>query len=136
MAASGRLSGVNVAIEAPMSVRHLTFAAAALLLSACGDSSKIPEQNSTAARPQIPEPTQSLIPTVHIAKATGWSADGKPNAAPGLNVPAFARVLDHPRWVFVLPNGDVLVAESNAPERPEQGKGIKGRIMKWAQSYA
>ena len=122
-----------------MSVRHLTFAAAAalaLLLSACGDSSKIPEQQSIGARPQIPEPTKSLIPTVHIAKATGWSADGKPTAATGLNVTAFARGLDHPRWVFVLPNGDVLVAESNAPERPEQGKGVKGRIMKWAQSYA
>lgn len=42
---------------------------------------------------------------------------------------AFARCLDHPRWLYVLPNGDVLVAESNAPPKPEDGKGIKGWLM-------
>ena len=59
-----------------------------------------------------------------------------PQSAPGTQVVAFARGLDHPRWLYVLPNGDVLVAESNAPPNPEDGKGIKGwlmgLVMKWA----
>ena len=59
-----------------------------------------------------------------------------PQSAPGTQVVAFARGLDHPRWLYVLPNGDVLVAESNAPPKPEDGKGIKGwlmgLVMKWA----
>ena len=101
-------------MSATMSVRHLTFAATAtlaLLLSACGDSSKIPEQQSTGPQPQIPEPTKSLIPTVKVAKATGWGADGKPAAAAGLTVTAFARGLDHPRWVY------------RAAERRRAGRG-------------
>jgi glucose/arabinose dehydrogenase len=59
-----------------------------------------------------------------------------PQSAPGTQVVAFASGLDHPRWLYVLPNGDVLVAESNAPPKPEDGKGIKGwlmgLVMKWA----
>jgi glucose/arabinose dehydrogenase len=59
-----------------------------------------------------------------------------PQSAPGTQVVAFARGLDHPRWLYVPPNGDVLVAESNAPPKPEDGKGIKGwlmgLVMKWA----
>jgi glucose/arabinose dehydrogenase len=53
-----------------------------------------------------------------------------------LNVNAFATGLDHPRWLYVLPNGDVLVAETNAPERPDDSKGIKGWFMKRAQKKA
>jgi glucose/arabinose dehydrogenase len=59
-----------------------------------------------------------------------------PQPAPGTQVVAFASGLNHPRWLYVLPNGDVLVAESNAPPKPEDGKGIKGwlmgLVMKWA----
>jgi glucose/arabinose dehydrogenase len=51
-------------------------------------------------------------------------------------VTAFATGLEHPRWVYVLPNGDVLVAETNAPERPDEGKGVKGRVMKMMQTKA
>ena len=71
-----------------------------------------------------------------IAPAKGWPAGGTPLAAEGTAVAAFAEGLDHPRWLYVLPNGDVLVAETNAPPRPEQGRGIKGwakkRVMKQA----
>ena len=67
---------------------------------------------------------------MHIAPAKGWPHGGAPTAAPGLAVKAFATGLDHPRWIYVLPNGDVLVAESNAPAKPDDGKGIKGWIMK------
>jgi glucose/arabinose dehydrogenase len=52
-----------------------------------------------------------------------------PQGAPGTRVAAFARDLDHPRWLYVLPNGDVLVAQTNAPPKPEDGRGIKGWVM-------
>jgi glucose/arabinose dehydrogenase len=79
--------------------------------------------------PKLPKPSTSLIPTVNIAEATGWPAGRQPSAAPGLRVNAFARGLDHPRWMLVLPNGDVLVAESNKPAGKEP-KGIKGWFQK------
>src|SRR6202008_982034 len=65
----------------------------------------------------------------HVASVAGWKAGEKPEVAPGLSVNAFAEGLDHPRWLYVLPNGDVLVAESNAPPRPDDRKGIKGWVM-------
>jgi glucose/arabinose dehydrogenase len=78
----------------------------------------------------LPEPNKTLIPTVNIAPAIGWPDGTKPTAAAGTQVAAFAEGLDHPRWLYVLPNGDVLVAETNAPPKPEDGKGIKGWVMK------
>ena len=104
--------------------------ALALLLAGCGDTAKIPEEATVGPNPTLPQPTETTIPTVKIAKATGWPEGVKPKPAAGLAVTAFATGLDHPRWILSLPNGDVLVAESNAPERPEQGTGIKGMIMK------
>jgi glucose/arabinose dehydrogenase len=109
---------------------------ASLLLAGCGDSAKLPEQASTGSNPPIPEPTTSLLPTVNIAVARGWPGGQTPKAAAGLTVAAFANGLDHPRWLYVLPNGDVLAAETNAPERPEEGKGIKGWIYKAVQKRA
>jgi glucose/arabinose dehydrogenase len=107
-----------------------------LALTACGDSSTLPEQAATGPNPTLPEPTETFIPTVHIAKAIGWPEGGKPTPAAGLAVNAFATGLDHPRWLVVLPNGDVLVAETNAPERPEGGWSVKGIVFKMAQKYA
>jgi glucose/arabinose dehydrogenase len=80
--------------------------------------------------PALPAPSITLLPKVKIAPAVGWPVNARPQAAPGLTVSAYSGELAHPRWLYVLPNGDVLVAETNAPERPEQGKGIKGAIMK------
>jgi glucose/arabinose dehydrogenase len=108
----------------------------ALFLAGCGDSANLPAQQTHGANPSLPEPNKTVIPTVHIAKAEGWKVGEKPTPAQGLSVTAFAAGLDHPRWVYVLPNGDVLVAESNAPQRPEEGKGIKGHIYQWAQKRA
>ena len=51
-------------------------------------------------------------------------------------VNAFATGLDHPRSVYVLPNGDVLVAETNAPPKPDDGKGIKGFVYEQVQKWA
>jgi glucose/arabinose dehydrogenase len=108
----------------------------ALTLVGCGDSSKLPEQASVGAKPEIPEPARSLIPTVNVAKATGWGESGAPKVGPGLTVAAFSTGLDHPRSLLVLPNGDVLVAETNAPERPDEGKGIKGKVFQFFQKRA
>ena len=92
--------------------------------------------SSVGANPQLPEPEKRLLPVVQIAPATGWPAKGKPTTAPGVAVKAFATDLQHPRWIYVLPNGDVLVTESNAPERPKDGGGVKGVVMKRVMAKA
>jgi glucose/arabinose dehydrogenase len=99
-----------------------------LTLAACGDMSSLPAGAGVGPSPTLPQPNKSLIPTVDIAPAKGWHG-GKPAAAQGLEVSAMASGLDHPRWLHVLPNGDVLVAETNGPERPDDTKGIRGYIM-------
>jgi glucose/arabinose dehydrogenase len=101
-----------------------------------GHPARLPETASIGPSPTLPEPTKELLPTVNIAKAKGWSDGGKPTPASGLAVTAFATGLQHPRWLHVLPNGDVLVAESDGPPRPEEGKGVKGFIYKAAQKRA
>jgi glucose/arabinose dehydrogenase len=108
----------------------------ALCLAGCGDSAKFPEIAGQGPSPTIPAPTERLIPTVKIAPAKGWPKDRKPAPASGFSVTAFATGLDHPRTLLVLPGGDVLVAETNAPERPEDGRGVKGMIYKQVQSWA
>jgi glucose/arabinose dehydrogenase len=97
-----------------------------------GDTAKFPETAGMGPSPII----KALIPTIHIAPARGWPAGGKPIPANGLAVNAFATGLDHPRWLHVLPNGDVLVAETNAPSRPEDEKGFKGFIAQIVQRWA
>jgi glucose/arabinose dehydrogenase len=104
--------------------------AAVLLLAACGDRAKLPVTAGMGPAPELPSPAHSLIPTVKVADATGWPAGAVPTAAEGLTVAPFATGLDHPRWLDVLPNGDVLVAETNAPARPKEGKGLKAWFMK------
>jgi glucose/arabinose dehydrogenase len=100
-----------------------------IALSGCSEMSRLPAGADTGPDPTLPPPKRTLIPTVQIAPAKGWPAGVTPKAAPGTRVAAFATGLQHPRWIYVLPNGDVLVAETNAPERPEDSKGIRGRIM-------
>lgn len=97
--------------------------------AACAETATLPTAATTGLTPTLPPPQKKLIPTVHIAPAKGWPPGTTPHAAPGTRVAAFARGLDHPRWLYVLPNGDVLVAETNAPPRPDNGKGIKGWAM-------
>ena len=109
---------------------------ACLLLAAewgCSVLAELPPEATVGPDPQLPQPSKSLIPTVNVVKAVGWPANAKPVAAPGLVVSSFATGLEHPRWIYVLPNGDVLVAESAAPPKPgpEPGnKGVKAWFMK------
>ncbi|HEY5965890.1 MAG TPA: sorbosone dehydrogenase family protein [Xanthobacteraceae bacterium] len=106
-----------------------------MALAGCGDSAKIPEDQTVGANPTLPPPTSTLIPTVNIAPAKGWQANEMPGPASGLSITALARDLDHPRWLHVLPNGDVLVAETNAPERPERSGPrtfVMNQVMKRA----
>lgn len=110
---------------------HLVFVIAlAGGLSACGETSSLQVSDGTGPSPKLPEPNKTLIPTVNIAPAIGWPEGAKPTAAAGTQVAAFAEGLDHPRWLYVLPNGDVLVAETNAPPKPDDSKGIRGWVMK------
>ena len=108
------------------------LAAPLILIAAvgCAERATLPVEAGTGPSPTLPEPNHTLIPTVNIAKASGWSTGEKPTPAAGFQVHSFAANLEHPRWLYVLPNGDVLVAETNAPPKPEDGKGIKGYFMK------
>ena len=122
-----------------MSTRFLlpiAGSAMVLALTGCMQASKQPITESYGFHPNLPEPKSSLLPTVNIAPAKGWSAGAMPTPASGLKVQAFAKGLEHPRWLYVLPNGDVLVAETDAPPKPEDSKGIKGKIMKLVMKRA
>src|SRR5689334_437905 len=99
---------------------------AAVVVFTMSRSIALPPESGYGENPTLPTPDQRLIPVLNAPNATGWSEGQKPVAAEGMEVTAFATGLDHPRWLYVLPNGDVLVAETNAPERPEDAKGIKG----------
>lgn len=82
-------------------------------LSACRDLATQPLAAGSGPRPSLPETVSLLLPTVNIAPAIGWPTGVAPAAAPGLQVHAFARGLEHPRYLVVLPNGDVLVPFAN-----------------------
>lgn len=99
-----------------------------------GGPAVLPASSGFGPNPELPDPYQRLIPVVNPPNAVGWADGEKPAAAEGMEVTAFASGLDHPRWLYVLPNGDVLVAESNAPaNRPDDSKGIKGWFFKFFQ---
>jgi glucose/arabinose dehydrogenase len=113
------------------SARILVASALVVMLASCGGASNAPEQAGIGRHPVLPEPTSRLLPTINIAPAKGWLRDAKPAAAAGLVVNVFANGLNHPRWLYVLPNGDVLVAESNAPQ-----KLVVGGPRTWAMGIA
>jgi len=129
------LAGVKIATRVVMTtstfavLRFSVAASFALSLTACGETAKLPFSAGVGPNPTLPAPNKTLIPTVHIAPAKGWPDGLMPTSPPGTVVNAFAAGLDHPRWLYVLPNGDVLVAETNAPPKPDGG-GVKAWIMK------
>jgi glucose/arabinose dehydrogenase len=120
----------------PTLLRWTTLAMACLVLAACGDTAKLSVADGTGPQPKLVSPNPTLIPTVNIASVRGWPDGTTPQAAEGTRVAAFASGLDHPRWLHVLPNGDVLVAESNAPKRGEGGQGLRGFVAGIVMKFA
>jgi len=110
----------------------LAALAAATLLAGCGDTARLSPSRSIGPAPELPPPRSTLLPTVEVAEAVGWPAGAAPVAAAGLRANAFATGLDHPRWLHVLPNGDVLVAESAAPPKPPgmEPRGLRAMFMR------
>ena len=112
----------------------LIFSISAVLLAGCGESATLPVVKGQGPDPELPPPNKTLIPTVNIAPAEGWAPGQMPVVTDTMSVNAFATGLDHPRWLHVLPNGDVLVAESNAQPKPP--KGLRGRAMAFVMKRA
>ncbi|MDB6164800.1 MAG: sorbosone dehydrogenase family protein [Xanthomonadaceae bacterium] len=109
---------------------RLATVAGLLAFAGCGSGAEQLAHQDMGPNPVLPPPAHSLIPTVAIAPARGWPPGAMPTPASGLAVNALATGLAHPRSLYVLPNGDVLVAETDAPPKPEDGKGLKGWVMK------
>ena len=115
--------------------KHILIILAILVVAAGGvvwwvlqpDEAKLAITSVQGERPTISAPRDQTIPTVAVADAVGWKNGAMPVAAPGLKVAAFANGLNHPRWLYRLPNGDVLVAETNSP--PRKGSGIADYVM-------
>ncbi|MGY3035178.1 glucose/arabinose dehydrogenase [Bradyrhizobium sp. USDA 4354] len=115
---------------------HALLCSSLLFLAGCNDGSGDPKAQ-VGANPTLPDIQQYLLPSVHIARIIGWKKDETPTVAPGLQVKAFATGLQHPRSLYVLPNGDVLVVESKAPKgapikRPKEI--VMGYVESWATS--
>jgi hypothetical protein len=103
-------------------IRHprpasLALAGLAFAVAACGRT-PAPPSTQYGAAPELPAPQQYLLPPMRIAVSKGWGTDQTPDVAPGLQIHAFATGFAHPRTVYTLPNGDVLVVETNGPHAP------------------
>lgn len=114
----------------------LAFLPLLVLVSGCVEQARLPAHAGTGVEPSLPEPQRTLLPTVEIAPAVGWTDGATPTPAADLKVTLFAAGLDHPRWLYVLPNGDVLVAETNAPPGKSGISGLKGAVMKLVMKRA
>ena len=120
-------------------VRNITLIFIALALAGVWyitrpDVAQLPLDAVTGPKPNITEGREQIFPTIKVAEVDRWKAGEAPIAAPGLIVERFAESLDHPRNMYVLPNGDVLVAETNSP--PREAGGIEGFVMKWLMGKA
>ena len=98
------------------------------------DTARLDVNQVTGKRPDITAPRIQMLPTIGVAKAVGWPKGAMPTAAPGMKVQPFAAGLDHPRWLYRLPNGDVLVAETNSP--PRKGPGVVTTVMNFLMGRA
>ncbi len=117
--------------------KHILIILAILLVAGGGvlwwatrpDEATVPLATVEGDIQRLPAPRDQTIPTVRVAAAVGWKDGATPVAAPGLKVAAYASGLDHPRWLYRLPNGDVLVAETNSP--PRRNGGVAGVVMRF-----
>ena len=112
--------------------RVVAICVAATFLGGCDDDSFDPS-SQIGPNPVLPEPHQYLFPPMHLSKASGWKTDEKPTVAAGLKIEAIATGLEHPRSVYVLPNGDILIVESKAPPAPPISRP-KDLVMQWIES--
>jgi glucose/arabinose dehydrogenase len=128
-----RLTAGGMPVRATQLTALLALATASC---SCTESARLAAREDTGPNPVLTTPEKGIIPTVSIAPAKGWAPDATPTPVAGRRVTAFARNLSHPRWLYVLPNGDVLVAESNAPAGKSGIGGLKGKIMAAAMKKA
>ncbi|QGP78125.1 PQQ-dependent sugar dehydrogenase [Sphingobium sp. CAP-1] len=112
----------------------LALAGGTFLYLAQGDTAQLPAGADTGKEPVFTAPRSEMLPTVNIAEVKPWTANEKPVAASGLAVARFADGLAHPRSMLRLPNGDILVAETNSPPRPKDG--IVNRVMNYLMNKA
>ena len=119
---------LSMSLPSPGTLRLAGPALLALALAGCGETAKLPVEAGVGPSPQLPAPNKTLLPTMNIATATGWGDTAAPTPAAPFKVAALARGLEHPRWLYTLPNGDVLVAESNRPPKPKEDESLYRRI--------
>ena len=118
-----------------LTVKLISVGLIGLILTSCSETAKLANGESFGPRPNLSQMNKKMMPTVNVAKAIGWPADEKPIAAQGTTVVAFASDLVHPRWLYELPNGDILVAESTHIEKNNRFSfkaWIAGLLMKKA----
>src|SRR5947209_9782601 len=118
------------------SATMMLIALASAAVAGCGVPARVPVLAETGPHPLMPKPRPSLIPVMKVVTAKGWHGDETPITPGDLSVRPFAKDLDHPRWLYVLPNGDVLVSETNAPKRPDDARGVKGFFFRLFQARA
>ncbi len=100
-----------------------------------GGRADLPVEAGYGATPALPPPVTGPVPTLGLARAIGWPPGERPSVPEGLAVTAFATGLQHPRWLYRLPNGDILVAESNAPEDSRHCKAAVRVVGGWVMGY-
>jgi glucose/arabinose dehydrogenase len=128
------MRALNISASAKLPrLAALVVAVAGLGLAGCDDHAGDPK-TQIGANPVLPALQQYLMPPMRVAKVIGWGKDEHPTVPQGLQVQALATGLEHPRSLYVLPNGDVLVVESNGPKAPIYRP--KDIITGWVQWFA
>jgi glucose/arabinose dehydrogenase len=124
-------------LRLPLSIKQVGLAlvcSSALALAACSDSdSSFDPQSQVGPNPNLPELKQYLFPPMRLATVVGWKSGEKPTVADGLKIEALATGLEHPRSLYVLPNGDILVVESKSPGADPVLRP-KDIVMRWIES--
>ena len=121
----------------PARIAILVLAGVSILAMAAHGADSFDPMSQVGPNPVLPEPQQYLFPPMHLAKVVGWKQGEAPTVAPGLKIEALARNLQHPRSIYVLPNGDILVVESKSPnvqpiQRPKDI--VMGLVKSWVTS--
>jgi glucose/arabinose dehydrogenase len=127
-----RMTAARVSHLAPC-LTALLLAGTAITLSGCNEGGD--PKAETGANPTLPALVQYLLPPMNVAHVVGWKQGETPTVAPGLKIEALATDLQHPRSLYTLPNGDVLVVESKAPPAPAPRRP-KDIVMAWVESWA